>query len=156
MSVENLLSVQEILKKISKIRNNKVIGFTNGCFDLLHHGHLHLIKEARKRCDFLIVGLNSDESVKMLKGAGRPIENQMKRAKNLSKIKEVNAIAIFNTETPEMIIKDLNPDILIKGGDYNKNDIIGSEFVLKNGGSVEIIDLLKGFSTTKIINEKEK
>ena len=156
MSVEKLLSVQEILKKISKIRNNKVIGFTNGCFDLLHHGHLHLIKEARKRCDFLIVGLNSDESVKMLKGAGRPIENQMKRAKNLSKIKEVNAIAIFNTETPEIIIKELHPDILIKGGDYNKSDIIGSEFVLKNGGSVEIIDLLKGFSTTKIINEKEK
>ena len=112
--------------------------------------------QARKRCDFLIVGLNSDESVKILKGEGRPIEDQKKRAKNLSKMKEVNAIIIFNTETPEIIIKNLNPDILIKGGDYNKNNIIGSDFVLKNGGSVEIIDLLKGFSTTQIINEQVK
>tara|TARA_Y100000590_G_C15413438_1_gene898485 strand:+ start:260 stop:730 length:471 start_codon:yes stop_codon:yes gene_type:complete len=156
MNNEKLLSFQEILKKISVIRNKKVIGFTNGCFDLLHEGHLHLIKEARKRCDFLIVGLNSDESVKILKGEGRPIEDQKKRAKNLSKMKEVNAIIIFNTETPEIIIKNLNPDILIKGGDYNKNNIIGSDFVLKNGGSVEIIDLLKGFSTTQIINEQVK
>ena len=156
MNNEKLLSFQEILKKISVIRNKKVIGFTNGCFDLLHEGHLHLIKEARKRCDFLIVGLNSDESVKILKGEGRPIEDQKKRAKNLSKMKEVNAIIIFNTETPEIIIKNLNPNILIKGGDYNKNNIIGSDFVLKNGGSVEIIDLLKGFSTTQIINEQVK
>ena len=156
MREEKLLNEKEILNKISKIGHKKVIGFTNGCFDLLHDGHLHLIREAKKRCDFLIIGLNSDESVKMLKGESRPIENQQQRAKNLSKMEEVDAIAIFNTETPENIIKDLNPDILIKGGDYNKTDIVGSKFVIENGGSVEVIDLLPGFSTTKIINKRMK
>tara|TARA_B100001105_G_scaffold252650_1_gene244674 strand:+ start:189 stop:659 length:471 start_codon:yes stop_codon:yes gene_type:complete len=156
MSSEKLLSIKEILEKISFIRNNKIIGFTNGCFDLFHEGHLYLIKEAKKKCDFLIIGLNSDESVKTLKGESRPIENQEQRVKNLSKMKEVDAIVIFNTETPENIIKDLNPDILIKGGDYNKTDIVGSKFVIENGGSVEVIDLLPGFSTTKIINERMK
>ena len=154
MSEEKLLSEKEILNKISEIEHKKVIGFTNGCFDLLHEGHLHLIREAKKRCDFLIIGLNSDESVKILKGESRPIEDQQQRAKNLSKMDEVDAIAIFNTETPENIIKNFNPDILIKGGDYNKTDIIGSKFVIDNGGSVEVIDLLPGFSTTKIINER--
>ena len=156
MSSEKLLNITEILEKISVIRNNKIIGFTNGCFDLFHEGHLYLIKEAKKKCDFLIIGLNSDESVKTLKGESRPIENQEQRVKNLSKMKEVDAIVIFNTETPENIIKDLNPDILIKGGDYNKTDIVGSKFVIENGGSVEVIDLLPGFSTTKIINERMK
>ena len=156
MSEEKLLSEKEILNKISKIGHKKVVGFTNGCFDLLHEGHLHLIREAKKRCDFLIVGLNSDESVKILKGESRPIENQYQRATNLSKMEEVDAIAIFNTKTPENIIKDLSPDILIKGGDYNKTDIVGSKFVIEKGGSVEIIDILPGFSTTKIINERMK
>ena len=156
MSEEKLLSKQEILNKISKIGHKTIVGFTNGCFDLLHEGHLHLIRESKKRCDFLIIGLNSDESVKILKGENRPIENQEQRAKNLSKMKEVDAVAIFNTETPENIIKYLNPDILIKGGDYNKADIVGSKFVIENGGSVEVIDLLPGFSTTKIINERMK
>tara|TARA_B100000929_G_scaffold288552_1_gene277269 strand:- start:1271 stop:1741 length:471 start_codon:yes stop_codon:yes gene_type:complete len=156
MSSEKLLSITEILEKISVIRNNKIIGFTNGCFDLFHEGHLYLIKEAKKKCDFLIVGLNSDESVKILKGKDRPIENQEIRVKNLSKVEDVNAISIFNTETPEIIIKDLKPDILIKGGDYNKDEIVGSQFVIENGGSVEVIDLLPGFSTTKIISERFK
>jgi len=154
MGEEKILSGQEILNKISKIGHNTIIGFTNGCFDLLHEGHLHLIRESKKRCDFLIIGLNSDESVKVLKGENRPIENQEQRAMNLSKLEEVDAITIFNTETPENIIKDLNPNILIKGGDYNKTDIVGSRFVIENGGSVEVIDLLPGFSTTKIISER--
>ena len=154
MSEEKILSEEEILNKISKIGHNTIIGFTNGCFDLLHEGHLHLIRESKKRCDFLIIGLNSDESVKVLKGENRPIENQEQRAMNLSKLEEVDAITIFNTETPENIIKDLNPNILIKGGDYNKTDIVGSRFVIENGGSVEVIDLLPGFSTTKIISER--
>ena len=156
MSEEKLISEKEILNKISEIRHKKVIGFTNGCFDLLHEGHLHLIRESKKRCDFLIIGLNSDESVKMLKGDNRPIEDQEQRAMNLSKLEEVDAIAIFNTKTPENIIKGLNPDVLIKGGDYNQTNIVGSQFVIENGGSVEVIDLLPGFSTTKIINERMK
>ena len=156
MCEEKLLSEKEILKKISEIGHKKIIGFTNGCFDLLHEGHLHLIREAKKRCDFLIIGLNSDESVKILKGESRPIENQEQRVKNLSKMEEVDAVAIFNTETPENIIKYLNPDILLKGGDYNKTDIVGSKFIIENGGSVEVIDLLPGYSTTKIINERMK
>lgn len=156
MNKAKLLSGKEILNKISEIKHKKIIGFTNGCFDLLHEGHIYLVREAKKRCDFLIIGLNSDESVKALKGESRPIENQEQRAKNLSKMKEVDAVAIFNTETPENIIKYLNPDILIKGGDYNKIDIVGSKFVIENGGSVEVIDLLPGFSTTKIINERMK
>ena len=156
MNVEKVLSEKEILNKISKIEDKIIIGFTNGCFDLLHEGHLYLIRESKKRCDFLIIGLNSDESVKILKGQNRPIESQKQRAMNLSKLEEVDAITIFNTKTPENIIKDLNPDILIKGGDYNKADIVGSQFVIENGGSVEVIDLLPGFSTTKIINERMK
>tara|TARA_B100000965_G_scaffold330586_1_gene294409 strand:+ start:92 stop:562 length:471 start_codon:yes stop_codon:yes gene_type:complete len=156
MRKEKLFSEQEILNKISEIRNSKVIGFTNGCFDLLHKGHLHLIRESKKKCDFLIIGLNSDESVKLLKGESRPIENQKVRANNLSKIDDVDAISIFKTKTPEKLIKDLNPDILIKGGDYKKSDIVGSKFVIANGGSVETIDLLAGFSTSKIINERIK
>ena len=156
MNEEKLLSEQEIVKKISKIEDKIIIGFTNGCFDLLHEGHLYLIRESKKRCDFLIIGVNSDESVKMLKGEGRPIENQEQRVKNLSKMEEVDAVAIFNTETPENIIKYLNPDILLKGGDYNKTDIVGSKFIIENGGSVEVIDLLPGYSTTKIINERMK
>ena len=156
MNVEKVLSEKEILNKISKIEDKIIIGFTNGCFDLLHEGHLYLIRESKKRCDFLIIGVNSDESVKMLKGEGRPIENQEQRVKNLSKMEEVDAVAIFNTETPENIIKYLNPDILLKGGDYNKTDIVGSKFIIENGGSVEVIDLLPGYSTTKIINERMK
>ena len=89
-------------------------------------------------------------------GEGCPIENQEQRVKNLSKMEEVDAVAIFNTETPENIIKYLNPDILLKGGDYNKTDIVGSKFIIENGGSVEVIDLLPGYSTTKIINERMK
>tara|TARA_B100001029_G_scaffold175413_1_gene176814 strand:- start:1357 stop:1827 length:471 start_codon:yes stop_codon:yes gene_type:complete len=156
MGKEKLFSEQEIQNKISEIRNSKVIGFTNGCFDLLHKGHLHLIRESKKKCDFLIIGLNSDESVKLLKGESRPIENQNVRANNLSKIEDVDAISIFKTKTPEKLIKDLNPHILIKGGDYKKSDIVGSKFVIANGGSVEVIDLLPGFSTSKIINERIK
>jgi len=140
------------MKNISQLKNdNKCVGFTNGCFDLLHKGHIYSISEAKKKCDYLIIGINSDISVGRIKGPSRPIDNQENRALKLSKLNEVDAIIIFHDDTPLKLIKDINPDILFKGADYKDKEIIGSEFIIKNGGKVELINILNGYSTTKII-----
>jgi len=142
----------ELIKHLDKLRQkNLKIGFTNGCFDLLHKGHLSLLSQSKQKCDFLIVGLNSDTSIKLLKGDDRPIDNESIRLKKLSSIIDVDAIIVFSEETPLNIINELLPNILFKGGDYKNKQVIGSECVLKNGGKIEFIDLLDGFSTTNII-----
>ncbi len=147
-------SLESLIKKIKLIKNNNnsIIGFTNGCFDLLHKGHKYSLIEAKKRCDFLIVALNSDVSIKLLKGNDRPIDNERIRLKNLTAIKDVDALIIFNEETPLRIIDELLPNILFKGADYKYMEVIGAESVIKNGGKVEFIDMVKGISTTNIIN----
>ena len=145
-------STEKLIKKIVQLKKENIsIGFTNGCFDLLHKGHIYSISEAKKKCDYLIVGLNSDISVIKLKGSNRPIDDQLNRILKLSKLDDVDAIIIFHDDNPLKLIKDINPDILFKGADYKDKEIIGSEFIINNGGKVELIDILNGFSTTNII-----
>ena len=153
-SINKVYLLVDLINKISslKIKENKIIGFTNGCFDLLHKGHLYSLSEAKKKCDYLIVALNSDHSVKLLKGNDRPIDNERIRLKNLTAINDIDALIIFNEETPLRIIDKLMPDILFKGTDYKNKKVVGSESVIKNGGKVEYIDMINGISTTNIIN----
>ena len=151
MYLNKLFNEAQLIKHLKKIRNDLIIGFTNGCFDLLHEGHLSLLSNARQKCDFLIVGLNSDLSVKSLKGKNRPIDKELVRLKKLSTIKDVDALIVFNEETPLKTINRLLPDILFKGSDYKYKEVIGSESVINNGGKIKFIDILEGFSTTNII-----
>ena len=137
-------------------KENKVIVFTNGCFDLLHRGHIELLKVAKSYGDILLVGLNSDLSVKTLKGNKRPIEDEETRAKKLMKLDYVNFVYIFKDKTPIKLIELICPDYLIKGGDYSKSKIIGADFVENNGGEVIILPLIKGYSTTSIIKKKRE
>lgn len=148
-----LFNIDALKQKINeKRKQEKIIGFTNGCFDLLHQGHISLIKHAKEKCDYLIIGLNTDISVKLIKGNERPIDCQDIRANNLTNMKEVDAVIFFSSITPLELITELNPNILIKGSDYKSKVVVGSDFILSNGGKVEYIPILKGFSTTNIIN----
>lgn len=147
-------SIQSLNKVIKNERKkNKIIGFTNGCFDLLHSGHLHLFEKASKACDFLIVAVNSDKSIRLIKGISRPIQEQNTRIKNLLKISNIDALILFEDDTPIELINNLVPDVLFKGSDYHNKKIVGYEVIQKNGGKVVLIDLLEGFSTTNIINK---
>jgi len=152
-----LFERKTLVEKVGKLKsaNNKIV-FTNGCFDIIHKGHLSYLHQSKDLGDYLIVGLNSDDSVTLLKGSDRPINNQNVRAKNLLRLDYVDAVIIFSEETPEELIKLLLPDILTKGGDYQKNQIAGSNSVIKNGGKVIILPHLKGYSTTAIINNQGK
>ena len=132
---------------------NKTIVFTNGCFDLLHKGHIDLLFNASKYGDILIVGINSDESVKKIKGEERPVEGQKTRKKNLLDLKYVDEVYIFEESTPLNIIKSISPDVLVKGADYNVDEIVGAKFVSSRGGKVKTIPLTLGFSTTKSIEK---
>ena len=126
--------------------NNNIV-FTNGCFDLLHQGHIDLLSKAYSYGDILIVGLNSDRSVRQIKGKNRPIQNESVRSKNLLNLKYVNYVIIFDSETPH---------VLVKGGDYNKSTIVGAKEVIANGGRVEIVPLTQGYSTSAIIKSQKR
>ena len=130
---------------------NKTIVFTNGCFDLLHKGHKDFLLKASKFGNKLIVGVNSDSSVKKIKGESRPIENHYIREKKLLSLKCVDAVFIFEEYTPLNLIKKICPDVLVKGADYKADEIIGANFVLSNGGKVFTIPLTPGYSTTNSI-----
>ncbi len=136
-----------------KINKNIKIGFTNGCFDIIHPGHLKLLSEAKKNCDVLIVGINSDKSVKMNKGFGRPINNIFSRLEILKALTFIDFICVFEEKTPINLIKMIKPHLLIKGGDYKNKILAGEKFVKKNLGKVKLIPLLKDFSSTNIINK---
>lgn len=147
----------ELKSKITKLRlKNKKIVFTNGCFDILHLGHQTYLKKSRALGDFLIVAINSDKSVKLLKGSGRPINGQDLRSKNLMNLKFVDAVAVFSEQTPLKLIEFLLPDVLTKGGDYAHKEIIGSNIIEANGGRVVLLPFLKGYSTTSIIKSRRK
>ena len=141
------------LKKILSRKRNKTIVFTNGCFDILHAGHVKYLAEARKKGDLLVVGLNSDASVRRLKGPCRPVNSQKDRAAVLGALEAVDYIVIFGQDTPLGLIRSLHPDILVKGGDWPKHKIIGAEIVLARGGKVLTIPLVKGRSTSGIIKK---
>tara|TARA_B110000438_G_C15773918_1_gene633173 strand:- start:973 stop:1437 length:465 start_codon:yes stop_codon:yes gene_type:complete len=152
-----IIKKEDISKLISKYKNNGLsIVFTNGCFDLLHSGHLDLLRRASEFGDKLIVGLNSDVSVKKLKGRSRPIENESVRSNNLLDKGFVDDVIIFNEITPKKLIEQIIPNVLVKGGDYKKEEIVGYNNVTKNGGVVRIVPLTPGFSTTLIINKSNR
>jgi len=136
--------------------SEKKVVFTNGCFDIIHQGHIEYLINAAKLGDILIVGLNSDSSVKKLKGEDRPIQDQESRAKVLASMYFVTYVVIFNEETPYDLIKSVQPDFLVKGGDYKVENIVGYDIVKKKGGKVITIPLVKGYSTTRIINKLNK
>ena len=150
-------SHQKNYNKLEGWKNlKKTIVFTNGCFDLLHKGHIDLLTRASEFGDKLIVGINSDESVKKIKGDNRPIEDQKTRKKNLLNLKYVDDVYVFEETTPLKIIKFICPDVLVKGADYDVNEIVGAKFVSTNGGKVKTIPLTPGFSTTKSIKKMVK
>ena len=146
--------MKDVLEKIKALQQqNKKVVFTNGCFDLLHVGHVRYLGEAKKLGDFLIVGINSDESVKRLKGPTRPIQNQQDRAEILKALEAVDETVIFTEDTPENLIKSIRPDILVKGGDWSVDQIVGGPFVQSYGGQVCSLTFIDGKSTTKIIEK---
>ena len=156
-----LIKMQFLLKDNIEIINiikaeRKKIVFTNGCFDLLHVGHIRYLAQAKKLGDFLIIGLNSDSSVKELKGEDRPINSFEDRANLLSAIESVDSVIMFREQTPENLIKDIVPDILVKGGDYNIEDIVGYQTVMQNGGQVKTLSFYDGYSSTNYINKIKK
>ena len=129
----------------------KIIVFTNGCFDILHRGHIEYLLKAAKNGDVLIVGLNTDKSVKKIKGSGRPYQDQKSRALILASLHFVTAVILFNEETPYELIKLIQPDVLVKGGDYRPEEIVGYDIVKAKGGKVVTIDYINGYSTSSII-----
>jgi len=129
---------------------SKSIVFTNGCFDILHPGHLHLLSQAADLGDILIVGLNSDNSIQKLKGPERPFIPQQERALTLASLFFIDAVVIFDEDTPEFLIKKIQPNVLVKGADYEEKDIVGADFVKSYGGSVLRVDLLKEFSSSAL------
>jgi D-beta-D-heptose 7-phosphate kinase / D-beta-D-heptose 1-phosphate adenosyltransferase len=132
---------------------NLRIGFTNGCFDLLHPGHIRLLTEARAACDRLIVGLNGDASVTRLKGEGRPMQQVHARAEVLAALEAVDLVVVFDQDTPLELIRRVRPKVLAKGGDYRRDEVVGRELVEADGGEVILIDLVPGFSTTRIVRQ---
>jgi len=135
-----------------RFKEYKIV-FTNGCFDILHLGHIDYLSKARQLGDFLIIGLNTDKSVRKIKGNNRPVNNQEARAVLLASLSCVDAIILFDEETPYDLINIVQPDILVKGSDYKPHEIVGADILEKSGGKIETIDFLEGYSTTAIIKK---
>ena len=152
MSFQLSLETQRFLKSIQ----GKRLVFTNGCFDILHSGHVSYLNEAKDQGDFLIVGLNSDASVKRLKGSERPINKEIDRKFVLENLKSIDCVEIFEEDTPYELIKAVMPNVLVKGGDWSADQIIGSDLVLANGGQVKSLSFKEGYSSTNIINQIKK
>jgi len=133
--------------------NGERVVFTNGVFDILHRGHIHYLAEARALGDRLVVGVNSDTSVQRIKGTARPIQSEVSRAALLAAMQAVSAVALFGEDTPLQLITALQPDTLVKGGDYQLEDIVGADEVIQSGGEVSVLSYLEGYSSTSIINK---
>lgn len=149
-----VLTMEDAVSFATELRKQgKQIVFTNGCFDLLHPGHLEVLEQSRKLGDSLFVGVNTDDSVVRLKGPSRPIQQLQTRTAILSCLRSVDCVIPFADDTPLELIKKILPDILVKGGDYSVEQVVGAEVVISNGGKVEIVKLLDGYSTTSIIEK---
>ncbi len=133
-------------------KGGKVV-FTNGCFDIVHLGHIDYLENASKLGDKLVIGVNTDASVKKLKGQTRPVVDENARARMMAAFEFTDAVILFEEETPEQLIRSICPDILVKGDDYTIQNIVGADFVLANGGEVKTISLVKGYSTSNIIEK---
>lgn len=149
---DKIMSREEIARQVCiwKLISKRIV-FTNGCFDILHAGHLDLLSKAAMLGDVMIVGLNSDASVHRLKGAERPVNQEQFRAELLSHLQMVDAVVVFEEDTPLELIRTVQPDVLVKGGDYHAEDVVGYEDVTSGGGRVEIIPLVEGLSTSALI-----
>jgi D-beta-D-heptose 7-phosphate kinase/D-beta-D-heptose 1-phosphate adenosyltransferase len=146
--------LDQLLPELAAHRTQgKKIAFTNGCFDILHAGHVSFLRESRRRGDLLVVGLNSDASIRRLKGAGRPVNHEADRVMVLSELESVDYIVVFDEDTPIKLIEAILPEALIKGADYKKKQVVGWQVVEKHGGKVVLVDLVKGRSTTNIIRK---
>ena len=147
-----VLTLEELIVRFGRAkRNGKKVVFTNGCFDLLHPGHIKSLETARGLGDVLIVGINSDESVRTLKGEGRPVIPARERAEILASLESVDAVVIFDELTPQRVVAKLLPDVLVKGGDWPGNQIVGREEVEAAGGRVVLVEVVEGYSTSEML-----
>ena len=154
---KKICKLSELLKLIGTWKViGKTFAFSNGCFDILHEGHIYSLSQAAKEADYLIVGVNSDESTKRLKGKERPINKEHSRALLLASLLIVDAVIIFEEDTPYQLITSILPDVIVKGGDYTLEQIVGAKEVIANGGKVVINPILQGFSTTGIVEKIKK
>jgi D-beta-D-heptose 7-phosphate kinase/D-beta-D-heptose 1-phosphate adenosyltransferase len=154
-SIQNKIStLPELQRRVSQWRVlNKKIAFTNGCFDILHAGHIASLTEAARQADYLVVAINADISIKGLKGENRPVNDENSRALVIAALAMVDAVIIFSEPTPRELIVEIRPDVLIKGGDYKVEDIAGAKEVIAWGGKVVLNPIVEGYSTTSIINK---
>lgn len=154
MTESKILSREETKKQVEQWQSEgKKIVFTNGCFDIVHLGHIDYLEKAQALGDKLVLGLNTDASVQRLKGETRPVVNEYARARMMSAMSFIDAVTLFDEETPKELIEMLCPNILVKGDDYSVENIVGADFVMANGGEVKTISLVKGYSTSAIIQK---
>lgn len=151
--IEKKIVTPELFLNLKKMRSTQKVVFTNGCFDILHLGHIQYLLQARELGDCLVVGLNTDLSVKKLKGENRPINGEFARAMLLAALQFVDYVILFDEDTPLQLITTIVPDILVKGSDYAVENIVGADIVIANGGEVCTIDFVEGYSTSNIINQ---
>lgn len=152
--IKNITQLRKIIDRL-KSQGKKIV-FTNGCFDLLHWGHVRYLQDARKEGDILVVGVNSDSSVKRIKGKMRPVVNEKDRLRIIASLESVDYAVLFKEDTPLKIIKLIKPDVLVKGADWNKNNIVGRDIVSIYGGSVSTIKFIKGRSSSRLIKKIAK
>jgi D-beta-D-heptose 7-phosphate kinase/D-beta-D-heptose 1-phosphate adenosyltransferase len=151
--VGKFLDQKTLLNELDTARANKRVVFTNGCFDILHVGHVKYLEEAKAQGDLLVVGLNTDASVKRLKGEERPINNESDRAEVLAALSSVDYVTTFDEDTPLELIKSVSPDVLVKGGDWPIEKIVGHEHVLEKGGEVKSLQFVEGKSSSDLIEK---
>lgn len=155
--MSEILPLEDALRRRAAARAlQQTFVFTNGCFDVIHPGHVELLREARKLGHYLLVGINSDRSVRALKGAGRPLQDQEARARVLAALQDVDGVVIFDEDTPLELIRSLGPDVLVKGGDYTPDQVVGREDVERAGGRVVIVPLVSGHSSSSLVRRMQR
>ena len=154
--IKKIHSWQSASEELERLRREGMkIVFTNGCFDLIHKGHIAYLEKAKYLGDVLVLGLNSDESVKRLKGQGRPVKEVENRMAVMAGLSSVDLVVVFESDTPKELIHFLKPDVLVKGGDYKVEDIVGADFVKANGGEVVTVEFVDGYSSSALIRKIE-